>query len=351
MRTQLLFLVATTMPSMLVSCSADAGGNPPPVTLPSDFSPVRSLSPLVESVEPAVVNVYTTSRQAVPSFYQFAYGLPSERVQQGQGSGFVISADGYILTNNHVIDGASAVKVKFDTGDEYVAKVVGADSGSDVALLKIEAPKSLPWLALGDSEAAKVGDWVVALGNPLGLGHTVTAGIISAKGREVPDLDALEEFIQTDAGINPGNSGGPLVGLDGKVVGMNTAIVGGANSVAFAIPADHLDWVLPQLREQGYVSRGWLGVGSAALNGRGLREFKVKAGVMITEVAAQGPAFTGGFIAGDVITEIDGRTIAEPRDLFRAVASRAPGDEVLVKYIHGGQATQANVKLAARPGE
>lgn len=347
MRTS-LFVFAAWM--LGAGCMADASSGAPPVALPSDYNPVRSLAPLVESVEPAVVNVYTTSRQSIPTFYQFAYGMPSERIQQGQGSGFVISADGYILTNNHVIDGANAVKVKFDTGDEYVATVIGADSGSDVALLKIEATKSLPWLVLGDSEAAKVGDWVVALGNPLGLGHTVTAGIISAKGREVPDLDALEEFIQTDAGINPGNSGGPLVGLDGKVVGMNTAIVGGANSVAFAIPADHLQWVLPQLRDQGYVSRGWLGVGSAALNGRGLREFKVKSGVMVTEVSSQGPAFEGGFAPGDVITEIDGRAIAEPRDLFRAVASRAPGDVVVVRYIHGGKAIEAKVKLAARPG-
>lgn len=341
----------TALPLALVlsACMADASSNAPPVALPADYSPAKSLAPLVETVEPAVVNVYTTSRQQVPTFYQYAYGMPSERLQQGQGSGFAISADGYILTNNHVISGASAVKVKFDSGDEYAARVIGADAGSDVALLKIEAEKSIPWLALGDSEAAKVGDWVVAVGNPLGLGHTVTAGIISAKGREVPDLDALEEFIQTDAGINPGNSGGPLIGLDGKVIGMNTAIVSGANSVAFAIPADHLNWVLPQLRDQGYVSRGWLGVGSAALNGRGLREYKVKAGVMITEVSAKGPAANAGFAPGDVITTIADRSIADPRDLFRAVASRAPGDVVVVKYLKAGVPTEAKVTLGARP--
>jgi serine protease Do len=344
-----LALAGCSVGGALGSNAATAGEAAPSVVVPTTYNPERSLSPLVDAVEPAVVNVYVTSRTRVPTYYQFAYGMPSEQIQQGQGSGFVISADGYILTNNHVITGASDVKVKFDAGDEYPAKVVGADAGSDVALLKIEAGKPLPWLQLGDSEHAKVGDWVVAVGNPLGLGHTVTAGIISAKGREIRDLDALEEFIQTDASINPGNSGGPLIGLDGKVIGMNTAIVSGANSVGFAIPSDHLDWVLPQLRADGKVDHGWLGVQSAALNGRGLREYRVKQGVMVTDVTTGSPAAQFGFSPGDVITRIGDRDIAEPRDLFRAVASKNPGDVVSVAYIHNGAAATAKVTLGVRP--
>lgn len=335
---------------LLLACTAEAI-DAPAVSPPVGFNPMLTLAPLVAAVESAVVNVYTTQRQAIPKQYQRYYGLPSERISEGQGSGFVISADGYILTNHHVVSGTSSVKVKFDSGEEYAAEVVGLDQGSDVALLKIRANKTLPWLRLGSSERALVGDWVVAVGNPLGLGHTVTAGIISAKGREVPELEALEEFIQTDASINPGNSGGPLIGLDGTVVGMNTAIVSGANSVAFAIPSDHLALVLPQLREKGTVARGWLGVGTAALNSRGLSEFKVESGVMITQVSDGSPAALLGLAPGDVIIAIAGKAMTEPSDLYRAVASKWPGDEVLVKYLHAGSTKEAKLNLGTRPAK
>ncbi len=340
MRTLLLFC--------LLGCTASAG-DVPAVAPPANFQPNVSLAPLVDAVERAVVNVYTTQRTQVPDFYQFAYGLPAERVQQGQGSGFVVSADGYLLTNNHVVSGATDVKVKFDSGEEFPAKVVGLDRGSDVALLKIDANKPLPWLKLGSSEKARVGDWVLAVGNPLGLGHTVTAGTISAKGREVPELEALEAFIQTDASINPGNSGGPLVAVDGTVVGMNTAIVSGANSVGFAIPSDHLAWVVPQLREKGTVARGWLGIGSLALNSRGLREYKVEAGVLVTQISEGSPAEKFGFVPGDVIVSIGGRTTGDPEELYRAIASKAPGDEVPVKYVRAGKLQDGVVKLGTRP--
>ncbi len=332
----------------LQACTADAG-QAAPVSAPAAFNPHLSLAPLIEAVEPAVVNVYVTSRQQVPARYQHFYGYPAEQTVQGQGSGFVISADGLLLTNNHVIQGATDIKVKFDTGEEYAATVVGADRGSDVALLQIKAGRVLPYLKLGDSDAARVGDWVVAVGNPLGLGHTVTAGIISAKGREIPDLDALEEFIQTDAGINPGNSGGPLIGLDGAVVGMNTAIVSGANSVAFAIPAGHLEWVLPQLREHGAVSRGWLGVGSAPLNARGLAMYKVDHGVVITELSANSPAELAGLVAGDVMLQVQDRELHDSRDLFRTIASRSPGDEVTIRTLRDGKPRDVKVKLGSRP--
>jgi serine protease Do len=332
----------------LSACHADAT-DAPPVAVPANFNPMLTLAPLVDNVRPAVVNVYTTQRQAIPTMYQYAYGWPKEHVQEGQGSGFVITADGYILTNNHVVSGASEVKVKFDSGEEFPATVIGLDRGSDVALLKIESPRPLPWLKLAASDRAKVGDWVVAVGNPLGLGHTVTAGIISAKGREVPDLDALEEFIQTDASINPGNSGGPLIGLDGAVVGMNTAIVSGANSVGFAIPADHLALVVPQLRETGTVARGWLGVGTAALNARGLKQFNVDGGALVVRMSEGSPAALAGLAPGDVILNIGGKTITSDKDVYRAIASRNPGDEVLIRYLREGKPKESKVLLVVRP--
>ena len=335
---------------VLSACNA-AATDAPPVAVPANFNPTLTLAPLVDNVRPAVVNVYTTQRQAIPTMYQYAYGWPKEHVQQGQGSGFVISADGYILTNNHVVSGASEVKVKFDSGDEYAASVVGLDRGSDVALLKIESPRPLPWLKLGASDRARVGDWVVAVGNPLGLGHTVTAGIISAKGREVPELDALEEFIQTDASINPGNSGGPLIGLDGAVVGMNTAIVSGANSVGFAIPSDHLALVVPQLRKTGTVARGWLGVGTAALNARGVAQFQVEGGALGVRLSEGSPAARAGLAQGDVILNIAGKTITSDKDVYRAIASRNPGDEVVVRYMREGKTKESKVVLVARPSE
>jgi serine protease Do len=339
----LLFLTAT-----LMGCAAEAT-DVPPVALPAAFNPSLTLAPLVDTVRPAVVNVYTTQRQAIPTMYQYAYGWPKEHVQEGQGSGFVISADGFILTNNHVIAGASEVRVKFDSGDEFPARVVGTDRGSDVALLKIEPPGPLPWLRLAAGDKARVGDWVVAVGNPLGLGHTVTAGIISAKGREVPDLDALEEFIQTDASINPGNSGGPLIGIDGIVVGMNTAIVSGANSVGFAIPSDHLASIVPQLRETGTVARGWLGVGTAALNSRGMRQFNVDGGALVVRLSESSPAAKAGLAPGDVILTIGGKAVASDKDVYRAIASRFPGDEVVVRYLRDGKTTETKIKLAVRP--
>jgi serine protease Do len=233
--------------------------SPTAATPPMGFNPQASLAPLVDAVEPAVVNVYSSARRAVPREYQFFFGLPSEQDVQGQGSGFVISADGYILTNNHVVANFSDFKVKFPDGAEHSAKVVGGDPESDVALLKIDAKTKLPFLRLGDSDAIRVGDWVMAVGNPLGLGHTVTAGIVSGKGRNMPDMP-FDEFLQTDASINPGNSGGPLIALDGSVVGMNTAIIRGANTVGFAIPANEIADILPQLRDSGKVSRGYLGI-------------------------------------------------------------------------------------------
>ncbi len=319
---------------------------------PTQFNPMVSFAPLVKAIEPAVVNVYVTSRKTinVPPQYQMMFGLPDqqERVQQGQGSGFLISSDGYILTNNHVAEGASEIKVKFADGGEYVATIVGADPTSDVALLKIDAKKALPWLKLGESDALQVGDWVMAAGNPLGLGHSVSVGIISGKGRFMPDLP-LDEFIQTDASINPGNSGGPLLALDGTVVGMNTAIIQGANSVGFAIPASHIAGIVTQLREKGKVEHGYLGIEMAALTEDGRKQLSTKGGVLVTNVVGDGPAAAAGVKPGDVILTVGGREVADNRALLQAVASQPPGAKVEVRVLRDGKERTIAVVLASRP--
>jgi serine protease Do len=320
---------------------------PSPVQVPASFNPSLSLAPLVDAVEPAVVNVYVSSKQEVAPELQFYFGMPSERTVEGQGSGFVISPDGYLLTNNHVVKGATDVKVKFSDGADYSAKVVGTDAESDVALLKISGDHSFPYLKLsaGD-DALHVGDWVMAVGNPLGLGHTVTAGIVSGMGRNIPNLP-LEEFIQTDASINPGNSGGPLIALDGTVVGMNTAIISGANSVGFAIPASHIDEVLPQLRDSGKVARGYMGVQMASIPE--VAQKAIGKGVLIAEVVADGPAAKAGIKAGDVVTRIGEHDVGDQTEMLRAVASIAPGKEIKVHVVRQGKEKDLTVKLGEKP--
>lgn len=334
---------------LLIGCETVAS-QPVPLQPPAQFSPAMSLAPLVEATQPAVVNVYVTAVQELhPTRFQQQLGVPSTREVQGQGSGFVISPDGYILTNNHVAGSASAIEVRFHDGVTRPAKVVGTDAASDVALLKIEADGPLPWLRLGDSDAARVGDWVIALGNPLGLGHTVTFGILSGKGRELSD-GLQEDFLQTDASINPGNSGGPLVGIDGAVLGMNTAIISGANSVGFAIPASYLKDIVGQLRERGRVSRGYIGAVLRPLSADGAR-LVGQPGVLLASVQPGGPGAASGLMEGDIVVSINGEATAEPRDLIQAVAGLAPGSEAEVALIRQGKPQTIKVKLGERPAE
>ena len=339
------------LPLFLLGCSVTAN-QPVPAMPPANFNPMASLAPLAEAVEPAVVNVYVTTVQEndLPPRWQMLLGVPGQREVKGQGSGFVISGDGFILTNNHVAENATDIKVKFSGGEEYKAKVVGTDPSSDVALLKIDAGKTLPFLQLGNSESAKVGDWVVAVGNPLGLGHTITAGIISGKERNISD-QLFEEFLQTDASINPGNSGGPLITLDGKVVGMNTAIVSGANTVGFAIPSSYLSNVVEQLRDHGKVARGFLGVNMSSLSEEGKKLLGVNGGAVLMTVAPDGPAAKGGLKEGDVVLRIDGAAIEDQRDLLRAVAGKTPGTKVTVELLRQGKPSTVVVALGERPAQ
>ena len=269
------------------------------------------------------------------------------------GSGFVISADGLIVTNNHVIDGATSLKVHLGNR-VYDATVKGTDPATDLALLKIDGPRNLRFLALGDSERLRVGDWVVAIGNPLLLEQTVTVGVVSAKNRSIGINDtSFENFIQTDAAINRGNSGGPLVNLAGEVVGIATAMNWGAENIGFAVPSDTLKDILPQLREKGRVSRGFLGIRIGNLTWEDAQAWGLEStdGALVSQVDPDTPASRAGVRHGDIILRVDGRPIKQTRDLINYVSGRGPGAEVDLDMLRDGKPARARVKLGERDSE
>ncbi len=275
-----------------------------------------------------------------------------ERPVVGQGSGFIISADGYVVTNNHVVDGADEVDVTTTDGKEYQAKVIGTDPRTDVALLKIEGAKDLPWVKLADS-APRVGDWVIAVGNPFGLGGTVTAGIVSARGRDIGS-GPYDDFIQIDAPINRGNSGGPTFSLNGEVIGMNTAIVspsGGNVGIAFAIPSETVRTVVDQLRSSGSVARGYIGVQIQPVtddlaSGLGL---KAAEGALVAQVQPNTPGAKAGLKAGDVIVKMNDEAIKDARDLTRKVGMQKPGTKVELSVIRDTKPIAVSVVLDQLP--
>ena len=280
-------------------------------------------------------------------FGPFFEGNPPRRVQTaGVGSGFVISQDGYILTNNHVVEDADQIKVKLSNGKEYEGKVVGRDPKTDLAIVKVERSSDLHPLTLGNSEDLKVGSWVVAIGSPFGLEQTVTAGIVSAKGRVIGS-GPYDNFIQTDASINPGNSGGPLVNMRGEVVGINTAIIPNGQGIGFAIPINTAKEIVPQLEEKGHVTRGWMGVSIQEVTPALAKSFdlKEKQGALVAQVVSGGPAEKAGIEQGDVILGFDGKEIAESKDLPRIVASTPVGKTVTVKLLRNGKVVDRQVKV------
>jgi len=273
--------------------------------------------------------------------------------RRGEGSGVIVSEDGYIITNNHVVAGADELLVRLDDGRELKAEVVGTDPESDVAVLKVDAHHLVP-ARLGDSAAIEVGDWVVAVGDPFGLDHTVTAGIISAKGRGNMGLATFENFIQTDAAINPGNSGGPLVNMDGQVVGINTAITtrtGGSMGIGFAIPSNMVQTVLDGILKHGKVERGWLGIVIQPLTPdlAGSFGYDGQNGALIGEVVAEGPAAEAGLEAGDIIVEFDGKSVESSRDLLLAVAADPPNKKISLEAFRNGKTRRFDVQLGQRP--
>jgi serine protease Do len=270
----------------------------------------------------------------------------------GQGSGFFISPDGYAVTNNHVVDGADKVEVTADDGKVYKAKVIGTDPRTDVALIKVEGGSNFPFAKLSDTKP-RIGDWVLAVGNPFGLGGTVTAGIVSASGRDIGN-GPYDDFIQIDAPVNKGNSGGPAFNTEGEVMGVNTAIYspsGGSVGIAFSIPASTVKTVIAQLKDKGSVSRGWIGVQiqpvtSDIADSLGLKKAE---GALVAEPQANGPAAKAGIESGDVITAVNGETVKDARELARTIGSLAPGAAVKLNVLHKGKDTVVNLTLGQLP--
>jgi serine protease Do len=323
---------------------------------------------LVKDVSPAVVNISTTQmvrldrpRSRSPFgqqdpfeefFHNFFGRMPREQKRRSLGSGFIVSQDGYILTNNHVVEKADEVTVTLLDKEEFKAKVVGTDPKTDIALIKIESGKKIPYIALGESDRLEVGEWVVAIGNPFGLGHTVTAGIVSAKGRIIGS-GPYDDFIQTDASINPGNSGGPLFNLKGEVVGINTAIIQGGQGIGFATPIQLAKSVLGQLKDKGKVTRGWLGVYIQPLSADVAEKLGVKdrRGALVSDVTKDGPAEKAGIRSGDVILAYDGKEIRDEHELPAAVAGTKPGKKVDIRIVRDGKEMTVPVTIAEMEGE
>lgn len=365
-------MAATALTSLAFwrAAPAEAQIQPPAITAPATPVPLPGFADLVARVRPAVVTITATERGAALASARggereemmrrfFGGEAPRRGPGQAMGSGFLVDAEGRIVTNNHVIRDASQVRVTLEDGREFPARVIGRDARTDLALLKVEAPTPLPFLALGDSDRARPGDWVVAVGNPFGLGGTVTAGVVSARGRNIGQ-GPYDDFLQIDAPINQGNSGGPLFGLDGSVIGVNTAIyspTGGSVGIGFAIPSNLVREVVRQLEASGRVERGFLGAATQPLTPPLAEALRLPAtqgapqGALVAEVVADSPAARAGLKPGDVVTRLDGRAVRDPRDLARAVAEQRPGAAVTLGLLRDGAATELRVTLAALPGE
>ncbi len=334
----------------------------PPAAGRSQYLSLPSFAELASRVSPTVVNIKVTSieKTALPNeffggdfpFPGFGWNIPQQPEQfkrQGTGSGFIIQKDGVILTNNHVVENAQQITVTLSDKEQYKAKILGRDPKTDLAVLKIEPKSDLPAVSLGNSDALRVGDWVMAIGNPFGLTNTVTTGIVSAKGRTI-GAGPYDNFIQTDASINPGNSGGPLFNLAGEVVGINTAIYsqsGGNIGIGFAIPVNLVKSLVPQLETKGTVTRGWLGVSVQPLTSELARSFGLKQaeGALVGDVMARGPAKKAGIKRGDVIVSYDGKKVADSATLPMLVASTPIGKTVPVEIIRAGKMTTVNVEI------
>lgn len=343
-------LALSVPPTSLGGPSAEPSG----AQVPPDYNPMVSFAPLVQSVAPAVLAIETRSAVDLPRRLQQIPGL-QDRIQQGEGSAFIISGDGLVLTNAHVVRGAQSLKARLSDGTSVELEVLGADSATDIAVARLAGDRAdWPYVQLGSSGELQVGDWVLAMGNPLGMGMTATAGIVSAKGRELGhDQFGNEDFIQTDAAINMGNSGGPLFSTDGTVVGMNTAIVAGANTIGFAIAADAIHAVLDDLQSKGHVSRGFLGIQPQDLTPDLAVAFGVSTteGALVAQVIEDTPAAKSGLRRGDVVIGVDDDPIGSGNDLVVAVANRRPGERVKLQVLRGSKEQEIRIQLAERPTE
>ena len=366
-----IWIVASVMliAGALAGAGAMQAGHAPAAALSAAAPAVRSgammpatFAPVVKTVLPAVVNIASTkvvrtSMSDDPFQFFRGYGFnvpdrPQQQRQRAEGSGVIISNDGYVLTNNHVVDGATEVKVTLSDKREMKARVIGTDAKTDIALLKLDA-SNLPFVKLGDSKNVEVGDIALAIGNPFGLGQTVTMGIVSALGRGGLGIEDYEDFIQTDAAINPGNSGGALVNVDGELIGINTAILsesGGYQGVGFAVPIDMARQVMTQLKEHGSVTRAYLGVYFQELTPELASAFNVRAtkGALVTKIVPDGPADKAGIKRDDVIVSVNGKEV-DGRTLQLTTISQAPGSTMNLGILRDGKAQNIAVNLGTLP--
>jgi serine protease Do len=359
---------ALTFPTLISSAQAAVA-----------VQPTSGFADLVAKVKPAVISVRVRIEQSAETngmgqsegsnpfppgspmekfFQQFGVapnGMPqAKQLITGLGSGFFISADGYAVTNNHVVDHAKTVQIKTDDGTTYKAKVIGADPKTDVALIKVEANKTFPYVKFAEHEP-RIGDWVVAVGNPFGLGGTVTAGIVSARGRDIGSGPS-DDYIQIDAPINKGNSGGPAFNINGNVIGVNTAIYspsGGSVGIGFDVPAQTAKMVVAQLKEHGYVNRAWLGVQIQPVtadiaNSLGMKKAE---GALVDHPQASSPAAKAGIAAGDVITALNGKPVKGSRELAQTIGMITPGTSVKLTLLHNGEVKTVDLTLGKMPNE
>jgi Do/DeqQ family serine protease len=356
------FVVATLKPEWLNRRGGALGGVvaviEAPATSPTAIAP-GSLSAAAKKASPAVVSINTSkaaqlSPRSNDPWFRFFFGdQGADQPQVGLGSGVIVSADGYILTNNHVVEGADEIDVTLNDSRHARGKVIGTDPDTDLAVLKIELDK-LPVIVLGNSDSLQVGDQVLAIGNPFGVGQTVTSGIVSALGRNQLGINTFENFIQTDAAINPGNSGGALIDVNGNLEGINTAIYsrsGGSLGIGFAIPVSTAKQVLEDIVKAGKVTRGWIGVEPNDLSPELAETFGVKAsaGVIITGVLQNGPAAKAGVRPGDVITSVGDKSIGNVQELLTAVAGLKPGNAARFALQRGGDKLELDVTPGLRP--
>jgi Do/DeqQ family serine protease len=307
---------------------------------------------LADDVKPAVVNISPLAQESSePKSPGSRPDRQSPGTPPGTGSGVIISDAGYIMTNNHVVGDADEVEVRLSDKRTFTGKVIGRDGDTDVAVVKIESKEPFPFVPVGDSSKLKVGQWVVAVGNPFGLDRTVTVGVVSGLGRENVNLSRYEDYIQTDASINPGNSGGPLFNLNGEVVGINTAILNFAQGIGFAIPSNMAKEVADQLIAHGNVVRGWLGIGIQQLTPELSEEFGVKEtdGVLVNEVFSGDPADKAGLQPGDIITKVNNREVATPSTLAKLIAQNPPGENVKIDVLRSGKPLHYTIQLTERP--
>lgn len=355
------FVVATLKPQWLAQSRGVAGGGAGLTVLEAPRAPEGATAAAPDSYRnavrkaaPAVVSINTSTRHPLSDdpWFRFFFGHGAEQ-QAGLGSGVIMSPEGYILTNNHVVEGADEIEVVLADRRQTTARVIGADPESDLAVLKIELDE-LPVIVLGNSDALQVGDRVLAIGNPFGVGQTVTSGIVSALGRDQLGINTFENFIQTDAAINPGNSGGALTDVNGDLLGINTAIYsrsGGSMGIGFAIPVSTARHVLESIVKTGQVVRGWIGVEPGELTPELARTFGIgaPAGVIVTGVLAGGPAARADVRPGDVITHVNGQAVRNVAELLSRIAALTPGQAAPFTLHRGNEAVQTHITPQQRP--